>query len=437
MLDVKKKVIVFWLILFFINIGYASGWAGVYSILIKKIGAESLPHFFLYSALAGFTLNIIMLFYSDFFKSTKLLSYSFLSTIFFLCLYLITYRYLFHLKFSFYKNSLIFSAILISAIPSIYLIQIWNLINKTFSTNQGISIYPILSSAPLIGSMIGGIIAQNIPKHFEVTILITIWIFCLLLCILANFIVNKNTFEPEYNKTKFLDNFVEGFNFYKKSAFAKDLSIIFMLFWFVCTLIDFCYAKILDLSFNTPEKIASFYGIYTFISNCLALIIQLFLGALIVKKIGIRAGFIFLPISQALGFISLIFIPGLISVVLMMAMQTLIGMTIQSNSVSVSFNIFPEKVRGKIRTILEGIINPLGGVLASELLIILKIFLGTEQLTRLVPYVGLFFALIWLFTAYHIQKTFIIEALKSEKSSLKNDVENAKQALIIERNNND
>ncbi|MCQ2965127.1 MAG: hypothetical protein MJ250_00105 [Alphaproteobacteria bacterium] len=435
MFAIKRNVVIFWLILFFINFGYASGWAGVYSILIKKIGTENLPHFFLYSALAGFVLNIVMLFYSNILKSTKLLSFSFLATICVLCTYITIYKDLLRIPLSFYKSSLIFSAVLISAIPSVYLIQLWNLINKTFTTNQGISVYPILSSAPLVGSMIGGIIAQNLPRYFEVDILIIIWISCLTLCAIANCINKKNFSQTEQIKIDVLNNFVEGILFYKKSAFAKDLSIVFMLFWFVCTLIDFCYAQILDISFSTPEKIASFYGIYTFISNCLALIIQLFLGALIIKKIGIKIGFIFLPISQILGFISLIFIPGLISVVIMMSMQTLIGMTIQSNSVSVSFNIFPEKMRGKIRTILEGIINPLGGVLASELLIFFKIFLGTKQLTYWVPYIGMFFVLIWLFTTFHIQKTFIIEAVKSKQSSLKNDVENAQQALLIENTN--
>lgn len=432
MLEVRKKVTLFWLILFFINIGYASGWAGVYSILIKKIGTENLPNFFLYSALAGFFLNILMLFYSDTLKSTKLLSFSFLSVILVLSTYFTTYKYIPNTTSTFYKNVLIFSAVLISAIPSIYLIQLWNLINKNFSTNQGVSAYPILSSAPLIGSMFGGIVAQKIPHHFNVDTLIMIWISCLTFCIFINIITKKNISEIEYKRINYLDNFIEGISFYRKSFFAKDLSIIFMLFWFVCTLIDFCYAKILDSSFNTPEKIASFYGIYTFISNCLALIIQLFLGAIIIKKIGIRIGFIFLPISQALGFISLIFIPGLFSVVLMMSMQTLIGMTIQSNSVSVSFNIFSEKTRGKIRTILEGIINPLGGVLASELLIILKSFMGIKQLTYWVPYIGLLFAIIWLLTAFHIQKTFITEVKKSGNSSLEHDIENANQALQIE-----
>ena len=84
-----------------------------------------------------------------------------------------------------------------------------------------------------------------------------------------------------------------------------------MSFWLVCTIVDFCYARALEKVYPTSEEMASFYGKYTTIVNLSALFVQLFLGAKLVKLIGVKDGFMFLPASQILGFVLLAFTPGL------------------------------------------------------------------------------------------------------------------------------
>ena len=75
------SVVFFWLVLFLINFGHSAGWAGVYAVLIEKIGAKSLTDFFLYSALGGFALNMGLMFFADVLSSEKLVQFSFVSFI--------------------------------------------------------------------------------------------------------------------------------------------------------------------------------------------------------------------------------------------------------------------------------------------------------------------------------------------------------------------
>lgn len=147
------SVALFWTVLFLINFGHSAGWAGVYSVLIEKIGANALTDFFLYSALGGFALNMGLMFFADVLSSEKLVQFSFVSFIAVLGadLFLLAAEESFDADV--FKGLLIFLAVLIIAVPSVYIIQTWNLINKTFTPKSGATVYPILATAPIIGNM--------------------------------------------------------------------------------------------------------------------------------------------------------------------------------------------------------------------------------------------------------------------------------------------
>lgn len=433
--------LLFWAVLFLINFGHGAGWSGVYSILIKKIGSDTLSYFFLFSALGGFVLNLGLMFFADLLSSERLVQTSFASFI----LVLVADLFVLGAEGSFsapmFKGLLIFLAVLIIALPSVFIIQTWNLINKTFSPKSAANVYPILSTAPLIGSIMGGLAANRLPKYFPTEILVSTWAVCIGMAIIATFVLNKligKIKEPrreKINRQDLTDNFKEGFRHFRISSFALNLSIVFMSFWLVTTIIDFCYAKTLTKTYTTSEEMASFYGGYTIVANITALIIQTFLGARLLKKTGIRNGFLFLPTSQILCFILMIFSPGLIPVVTTMFMQTLIGMSVQSNSVQVSFNIFASSVRGKIRTLLEGVINPLGGVIGSLTIIAID-FLQTDTslpIERILPFFGIFFSGIWLFATCRIKHSYLKEIKWTFSHGNDQDKKDAREALNIEQ----
>ena len=433
------SVVLFWSVLFLINFGHSAGWAGVYAVLIEKIGMQKLTHFFLYSALAGFALNLGLMFFADVLSNEKLVQISFVSFLAVLGGDLWLLRAESAFSPDTFKTLLILPAVLIIAVPSVYIIQTWNLINKTFSPKSGVNVYPFLATAPLVGNMAGGGAAHFIPKHFRTEMLIWSWGVCILLAIAVTFVLNRaverlNENSPKKpNKTELIENFKDGFRHYKKSAFARDLSVVFMSFWLVCTIVDFCYAGTLKQTYTTSEEMASFYGGYTGAVNFSALFVQLFLGAKILKKIGVRNGFLFLPASQITGFVLLMFSPGLAPIVAMMFMQTLIGMSVQANAVSVSFNVFAADVRGKIRTLLEGVINPLGGVVGSLTIMTVARFDPAAAL-RTLPYAGAVFAGIWLFFTLRIRRSYLTEIRITAQSENPQDKKDAAEAAEIEQN---
>lgn len=445
-MDTQKRRILltaslFWLLLFLINFGYGAGWAGVYSILIKKIGSAGLSYFFLFSAIGGFILNLCLMFFADLLSNERLIQTSFAGFILVLGADLFVLGSQAAFSPALFRGLLIFLAVLIISVPSVYIIQTWDLINKTFSPKSAANIYPVLSTAPLAGSILGGLAAHQLPKHFPTEILVFSWGGCIGAAVITTFVLNrlirrKNTVQKEkITPRDMIGNFKGGFKHFRISSFALNLSVVFMSFWLVTTIIDFCYAKTLSQVYSTSEEMASFYGGYTTVANITALFIQTFLGARLLKKTGVRNGFMFLPLSQIVCFILMMCSPGLMPVVFTMFMQTLIGMSVQSNSVQMSFNIFSGAVRGKIRTLLEGVINPLGGVIASLMIIAVNAAekKTTLPLGNILPFFGLFFSGVWLFSTWKIRRSYLKEIRRTHTYGDEQDKKNAREALVIEQ----
>lgn len=441
--DIRALTILFWGVLFLINFGHGAGWSGVYSILVKETGTQSLSLFFLFSALGSFVLNLLLTCFADLLSSEKLMQISFASFIGVLAADLAVLN----APAAFFGNGfeplLIFLAVLIISVPSIYIIQTWNLINRTFSPKSAADIYPLLTTAPLIGGIVGGFAANRLPKVMPAQSLVATWGVCIAAAMVLTAVLSRRlkrraprseACDEKITPADLIKNFKEGFVHYKKSAFALNLSVIFMSFWLVCTIIDFCYAKTLDKTYPTPEEMASFYGGYTTVANVTALLIQTFLGSKLLKFTGVRAGFLFLPVSQILCFAVIMWSPGLYPIVGTMFMQTLIGMSIQSNSVQVSFNVFARCARGKIRTLLEGVLNPLGGVIGAITIILLRRWQENDAVTveRLLPFTGAAFSMVWLFAAVKIRKSYLAEAEKTARSGDERDRADAVEALQIE-----
>lgn len=436
--------VLFWIVLFLINFGHGAGWSGVYSILIKKTSTQSLSCFFLFSALGSFVLNLILMFFADRVASEKLVQLSFAGFIAVLAADLTVLRAEPSFSAPCFRNTLIFLAVLIISVPSVFIIQTWNLINKTFSPKSAADIYPLLTTAPLIGSIAGGFAANRLPKFRPTESLVATWGVCILAAIAVTAVLTRLlkkrgvTGEKSAEKTTpaaLARNFKDGFVHYKSSAFALHLSVVFISFWLVCTIIDFCYAKTLDKTYATSEEMASFYGGYTTAANVTALLIQTFLGSKLLKTTGVRNGFFFLPCSQILCFTVMLAAPGLYPIVAAMFMQTLIGMSVQSNSVQVSFNVFARAIRGKIRTLLEGVLNPLGGVIGSAILIVIGKLSENDALIveKILPYIGILFSGVWLAAVFKIRKSYPAEAEKTAQSPDPRDQNDAAEALQIER----
>lgn len=433
-----KKNLLFFVILLLLQIGQIAGGAGVYSFLISKTDSNSLPYYFIFSALGAFFINIISAFFSDIFKKQNIIKVSQIIFIAFLCLEIFVIKNESIFSENYLYLILLLLSILIISIPSIFQIQLWALINENVAPSNASKVYPILGSANIIASISGGVIANQIPKYFSNLYLIWLWIFGTAISYILLSFIKSDYIEDKLSSKNFktlINNFKDGAKHYMQSSFIKYLSITFISFWLVNTLTYFYYSQFLVIKYETPEKIASFMGFFTIITQLSALVMQFFIAPKVIKKIGVIRGFLYLPFSQIVGLSLIIIYPQFWAIILTEYMQDLIGMSVQANSVNMAFNVISSKVRAKIRTFLEGIINPLGGVIAGLVILFIQNTLpSSEFINYHIPLFGLVCSIIWLFCAFQLRFFYFKEMKKSFKINKNNDRIFIKESLRIEKN---
>ena len=112
-----------------------------------------------------------------------------------------------------------------------------------------------------------------------------------------------------------------------------------------------------------------------------------------------------------------------------------VTVTVSASSVAGKFNVISSKVRAKIRTFLEGIINPLGGVIAGLVILFIQNTLpSSEFINYHIPLFGLVCSIIWLFCAFQLRFFYFKEMKKSFKINKNNDRIFIKESLRIEKN---
>jgi len=439
LLDIKKneflKVLIFVLMLAIRTCGYTIGWAAINSILLKRLGLDSLPYSFIFFSLIGIAGAVIYLFFADAVSRETLIKVFSISTG---ALLIIAGIFIPSAsETGDITPGLILAACLILLGDgigySITGIQIWTLVNDAFTPDEGTRVYPLIALSPSLGSIFAGLLIPILIKFAGTKSLIIIWGISVLavlplLSILEKYYGKEIASRVTYlnlspvQKSNFIENFKEGCKFSLHSPMVHMLAAICILFWTVASLKEFQYGRILSLSFPTEEALSIYYGYYTIILRIAVLFFQLFLTSRIIKSIGVNRGFCVLPVSIFLCLVLILFSFSLVFGVIMRFIWDLFAMTIQLTVFHLSFNAIYGPYRGRIRGILEGLINPVGGILGGVTLIIInKVYYnlpeGLADERVIITIFAILFSLLWIFISFIAKKRYnnaILENLESE-----------------------
>lgn len=460
--DEIKPTILGSLLLGIRTIGKTMGWAALYSYLIKYYELGELPLAWVHFSILGMIGSLLYLFFADAIKKETLLKYY--------CF--ITGSFMILASFFDTKNPWfsIFAfgayALGTSSLGS----QTWTVINAAFTPKQGLRIYPLITLAPLIGGILGGLGSQYLTIGTEIFVLI--WGICILSVIPLLHIFQKNYIkEPKETpkKTKlsfsrFWSNFKDGCNYTFHNKLMLSIAGICFLFWLVASFKEYPYSQIISEKFQSEFQLNQYMGILNTSTKACIVIMQLFITTWIIRRFGVGKSLLLLPFTILIGLSSLSL--GLclrlendqlfwISFGMIFFWEE-IAQTIQGTAYQMTFHAVEYSYRGRVRGIVEGIFNNAGGIIGGVLLFLsgklvtdVKKYLidsgisndKVENINKLisntsmliVSIVGLFFILLWIFVAFQAKKNYqdsIVTNLKSKDNKTKKDAEDLKDLII-------
>lgn len=407
-----------WMMNMLLAIGYAIGWSAVHSMLVKRMGVEYLPYTYIGISLLGVMGSSVYLAFADAVRRDRLLVIFSAATgiVLLLARMLVTARPEGETGLT-VPLVLFFAAVFFAqgVGNSTLGTQVWTIINDIFRPSQGRRLYPIIGTAGTIGGIVGGASIHFLASSLGTANLILIWAGTTWTLIPLTWWLRKHfgaelrgrkgsTEHPASGRLR------EGWSFFLSSKMAVTLGFVAVMFWIVGSVADFQYTRIMNATFPHESELAGYYGLYGMVINISGLFVQMFFSGYLIRRIGVGRGLCALPATVLAGFALIAawfaFWPGII----LRYTWDMVGMTVQGNSYQLALNAIPGALRARMRGFIDGVVNPLGGVLGGVLILSLHHLFDSKSgsgWTDPVTIAGLVLALVWLVVVSRSQKHYM------------------------------
>lgn len=420
------RVIVSWIITFFLRVGFIIGWTVIIAMFVNRMGIEKLPVLFILNALLVILGTLIFSGIIGRVRREILIIINILLASIFLISASI---------FVVYSNWMFFGFVLVAV--SMMLAQlnilIATFVEELFTPLESQRTFPIIESSETIGLIVGGIIVNTLAHSIPSYKFLYIWVLFIMLVIpiILSF-KSLNTEIPSFEKRKEKNNLkriAKNFKKAQRSPFLKGLIIVIILQWMFINLLEFQYTKsvqqdvyneqeitiayeqstddylkvslidleettenIMTTAFHTPtttrveghstqdleDNLTAKLGLLQIFFGLASLIMQILISSRILKGLGIIKSMSIHPLVALANLSGMILKFNIFSAAVTKGAAEMTGILFQ-NAYHSSYYAFGERMRDQMKELLEGIIKPVGAILGMSIIIFLENFLiGTE-----------------------------------------------------------
>ena len=418
------RVIVSWVITFFLRVGFVVGWTVIIAMFVGRMGIEKLPILFILNALLVIAGTIIFSTIIEKMRKEILIIINILVAAILLMAATI---------FVTYSDWIFFGIVLVA--ESIILAQLNILISlfveELFTPLESQRTFPLIESSETLGAIAGGIIVSVLAHIIPSYKFIYIWILAIMLVIpiilsFKRLSTELPSFEEKTTKDNSFSKIASSFKKAQKSPFLKGLIIVIIFQWMFINLLEFQYTKSVQESvYHQPEEtlvqsiedqnlqisiidvdktsenivqgnfelaeetnnskaleeqLTAKLGILQVIFGIATLIMQLVISSRILKSLGIINSMAIHPLVAVLNLVSMTLKFNLLAASITKGASEMTGLLFQ-NAYHSSYYAFGDKIKDQMKELLEGIIKPAGAILGMSLIVFLENFIFGESLT--------------------------------------------------------
>jgi len=272
---------------------------------------------------------------------------------------------------------------------------------ELFSPLEAVRAFPIIESSEMLGGVVAGLTMALLSGVIPMHKIIYIWIIIIavIIPILLLFKGRKKSFPKFSSKSKTKDShnhLKKGVKEVKKNPFFKGLAFLIILQFTFFSFLEFQYTKAIEHHVEVQEQvtvasgeisethkedqIAKELGKLIIIFSAISLLIQLFLSSRIVEYLGIAESLPILPIMNFLSIIGMFFGFNLATAAIAKGGYE-VGEVVFQGSYHTSYYTLDSSKREQLKEFIEGIIKPLGAVIATIVLFVLIALFDGSLLT--------------------------------------------------------
>ncbi|MCH8566686.1 MAG: cyclic nucleotide-binding domain-containing protein [Balneolales bacterium] len=358
------KVIWFTLLGAIFNAGLTIGITAGDTFFLTNLGIENLPYIFI-------TMPVIMLMYVSFFsyliakiglKKLIIISAAFVGLTAITFFLLLSSRQMMdatQLSALFFGIK-IFTTVIYIAFYSLY----WNFADLYFDMTESKRLYAYLACGSAVGVVIGGLLTSFGAVYLGVSTLFLLWAATSFLSIPIIRYISVSFKEIDVQSAESSDNssviklLGQHWGSIIKNRYVRIIAFMVFSVALLASLAEYQYYDIFSSKFDEVALAAELGKLYAIV-NVFNLIILLFVFNRLVLRFGVTNTAFIQPVAYIIAFSFLLLQYSYETAVFAFFVYQGLALSVDNNNYNLLYSAFPNDSRAQLRTILEGLIEPL------------------------------------------------------------------------------
>ncbi|MFQ5604315.1 MAG: Npt1/Npt2 family nucleotide transporter [bacterium] len=380
------------------------------SLFVTNLGPNQLP--LLYILLAG-TVGIFVVFYlrwTSHVRLDRLINF----TTFFLIANLLLFWLL--LKSAFISTTLYYLLFIwVSIYGVLTTTQFWLLANCLFDTREAKRLFPFLTAFGLLGAIMGGYFTRLLVRQLGGTANLAFFAMGLLLAavVLMNLAWRYRTEAVETKRKKPRQSelnqsfqvVAEVFSLIRNSRHLRFLIGIIGITFMVVQIADFQFIAFASEKYAETDVLTGFLGVWLSNLSIIALIFQAVFAGAVIRRFGVGATILFLPITMLLCSAWVLFGYGLTSILALKIGDGSFRHSINKVGIELLYLPIPTEIKQKTKAFIDMFADRIARGVAGVLLLIFYSYFGLS--VAQIGVLSLVLILVWLVLTFATYKEYV------------------------------
>src|SRR6266487_3948314 len=260
---------------------------------------------------------------------------------------------------------------------------VWNIAGEVCDERQAKRLFPLFTSAGILGSVIGNAVTGVIARLLGTDNLLLLYAVLLGIALYLTRAIASGYFRKEKafrNKANLWDDLRAGFDFVRVSPLMRLIAYASVLFSVLFFAVAFPFNKVITASFSDEAGVAGFFGLFNSITTAATFLVSLFLASRIYARLGIINGVFLMPLTYIFSFAVFAGFYNLNGASIARFAQLVILSGIAGTAWNALFNVIPSQKRGQVLAFNNGVPSQIGVVLSGILLIVAEKAFTVQQI---------------------------------------------------------
>lgn len=363
----RSQALFFTALLTLISAAQTMGLAGSEALLLARIGAERLPEIFIAASLLTVFGSMVYGARVGQARNDDLLIQMLVGSAVLLCVAALAER----------AGSLVVLPVLFCFFyltQAIFVNHFWTFSGDYFDTLTTKRLFPVFIVGSSLGGFLGGCGAAGLTRVAGPVSLVWGWAALLAAAaLLLRFARRPLRRWGPLELEEADETSVEGMRgaalYLRRSPLGRWLVLSALGMVLALFIAQYLYSEIFAETFPDPTDLAAFFGVYLAVTNLVEIALELAITPWLIRRFGVATANLVHPLVTLLSFGGLVLRYGLVAGVGARVGRELVENAVAQPIRSLSYNALPQRLRGRIRAFLEGIVV-YGGMSAAGLLLV-------------------------------------------------------------------